>query len=248
MGRGFRVAQQGYTIEDPDSRQAFSSSWPVLGILDSGPFLANAGRAIVQHNLGWKPAFMLFVDVVNNTKIKNTAALPDAFINKFFGVDEYTLTTSPAGGSGVAGHYYIFNLDLERQFQSETIDPGDLRDLNSQTTTDSRIRFAKDGITTESRRPRDYVLREDARSPMVHSVTPGKKGSGTTPIVVNHDLGYGPKVFVYADITGGSSAGRYALMTSASDTTVIVTDHDVRITVPYNCKYSIVILKNPISL
>lgn len=241
---GIRVAQSGFKVSDPDYRQAYSSEWPVLNVVATGYGAFLKGEEIVRHNLGYYPAFLLFIDRAVNVQTLGTSSALDGFNDDFHVTKEGLFHTSNSTINVANIRYYIFNIDLEQKLESPNIELGDVETFRNKSE-DTGVRFARSGKTLKSRRFIDQNIRDDAIIPLIHSVTPGSNRSITT--TVTHDLGYPPKVFAYVFDPG---AGGYRYGVSALDASVVATSTEVRYSLlGFNGeKDSIIILKDPYRL
>lgn len=237
---GIRIAQSGFDVKDPDYRQAYSSEWPVLNIVATGYGSYQAGEEIYRHNLGYFPAFLWFVDRRNNEQIVGSSSFPDGFDDDVHITESGLFHSSNSTQAVLNIRWYIFNIDIEKQFTAPTVQTGDDQTFGSKET--QGIQFARQGKTLEARRYIDRTIRSDALIPLIHSVNPGVNDSLTR--TVPHDLGYPPKVLGYAYSSG---IGGYKIGVSASDSSIIATNNEVRWSLSSFSgeKDSIIILKDP---
>ena len=251
MPSGLRFAQEGYDIYDPDYLQTIDTNWPTMDILHTGQFVSAGEQVILNHNLGFAPAFMIFTNRIANVTYTDASALVDGYIAKYFLMNSEQLTTTFNITTGIYCRYYIFNLNLEESYTAPNVEVGSLANLDGAIDSKTGVKFAKDGYNLDSPDFTNYSFRSDTRSPIIHSVTPGKKPISSEPIVVPHDLGYPPRVLVYADIYENAiTGGSYQIVANSLDTFTYSNSgsNQVEVVIPYSCKYSIVLLKNPVAL
>ncbi len=155
----------------------------------------------------------MFWDFTNFT---NTFNLPasNVFFSNTFSVNErylrYTKPLTPASGP-IRGVVQLFTLDLSKLFIAPVVKIGGT-DGNPGSR---KFKLAKEGKSIHSTRLRDFVITTDARSPLIHSVSPGKVQAGGgdiygTGFTVEHNLGYVPLSFGYSK----GSDGYYSLLAS----------------------------------
>lgn len=226
---GAKVSQRGYDVSGKDFKLLYSSSWPLLTILDSGPFTGKApGSTIATHNLGYTPMFLVFHDDTNSNGFNNGASgqvhMIDSFHAKYFGMDDNTLVYSSFATGNMNGYYFIFAVDLETDYTAPNVNTGTIDDNADSQDKDYGVKVSKDGFDVSNTDLRNFALHSATRSPMVDSVTTGNLASAGTK-AVTHDLGYEPFPFVYAKLTSGSafSPARYQHLTTATDGSVNAT-------------------------
>lgn len=248
MSYGIKVSQNGYDADTcPDYKLVFNSAWPLLKILDTDTFSGAASPSLITSlALDYVPAFWWYSDGKVGTQ--HTAGI-SSFASTFNGqlaISSSALSfRSGYGANTLTGRYYIFALNIEEAFQSESIILPTVADAAAIAETNYGIKIAKPGRSIDSDDLRDFSVNSNARSPMVHSVTPGTKAASPSSITVTHDLGYAPMGFVYVKLTGESD---YILLTGADDSNIGVTTTTLSFFLPYACDYSVVILKDPLLL
>lgn len=242
---GIKVSQRGFDARTcPDYKLLFNSGWPLLKILDSGT-MTNATGVITSFSYGYVPAFWWFSDGKVGTAHTPGVANFGYTFNDNLAISATGLSVRPSGpGTNITGRYYLFALDIETPYQSDSIVLPTVDDIANLTDTDYGIKVAKEGKSVDSTDLRDFSIHSGTRSPMVHSVTPGSKAASPSTVTVTHGLGYAPMAFVYFKIT--PTFTDYAILTGADDSFVIVGTNDLTFTLPYACDYSVVILKDPL--
>lgn len=218
---GTKITRPGFDVHTAADRElVFSSSWPILKIQeegtgtidDSGPF------TITTHNLGYNPAFILFVDDGSGTEIVFTG------ISQFIQITDTELKwTADAAtlGRSVEYRYYIFYHNLATEFTADNIE---LSETTSNEGKDYGIKIAKEGKDIYSTDPRDYVLHSGYRQWMLHKSGAGTSNGTGDVITITHDLGYKPVYFLYAlDTSPGATDVGYHLFGNADDSTVTAT-------------------------
>ena len=246
MSYGIKVSQNGYNADTcPDYKLVFNSAWPLLKILDTGTFSgATSPSLITSFALDYVPAFWWYSDGKVGTQHTSGVSSFGSTFNGQLAISDSALSfRSGYGANTLNGRYYIFALNIEEAFQSESIILPTVADAAAIAETDYGIKVAKPGMSIESDDLRDFSVNSNARSPMVHSVTPGTKDASPSTITVTHDLGYAPMGFVYVKLTGESD---YILLTGADDSNISVTTTTLSFLLPYACTYSVVILKDPL--
>lgn len=251
---GVKVSQRGYGVDTKDFKLLYSSAWPLLTILEQGSFSNKApGSTLVAHNLGYNPMFLIFHDHQNSTDYSNGIGaagqvhMIDGFNANVFGINDSVLGYASTATGSRSGYYFIFQVDLEDDYTAPNVNTGTISDSPDSQDKDYGIKASKDGEDVSSTDLRDFALHSATRSPMVDSVTTGTKAAGSTPITINHSLGYAPWPLSYAKLTSGAfSPSRYQMLTTASDSFVTSDATNVNTTIPYACDYSIVILKDPL--
>lgn len=250
-----KLAQPGYDVKTAgDENLIYNSNWPVLKIYQSGPFQTRniaVQQSIADHDLGFTPVFWYFANTPINLWA-NTGTASQEARSEFMGplgdgvleIDSKSLTYVPNSAfPGVTGpaalYYYLFALDIAKQYTAPIIKLGDI-----QGARGSRVfKIAKPGKDITSDDLFDFILHSRARSPMVHSVnpTPGTVKSFT----VDHNLTYLPMFFAFEKTARGSYKTLYtgqggSSSIQSSETQVIFNDSGGK-------EITIVVLKDPFS-
>lgn len=245
---GIKVSQNGYDAATcPDYKLVFNSSWPLLKILDSGVFTNAASPSLItSYALDYVPAFWWFSDgKVGTQHTPGVSSFGSTFNGQLAASNSALSFRSGYGANTLSGRYYIFALDIETAYTSPSIVLPTVADIPAIADTDYGIRISKPGKSINSTDLRDFSVNSNARTPMVHSVTPGTKAASPSSITVTHNLGYAPMGFVYVKLTGESD---YILLTGADDSNIGVSNTTLTFFLPYACDYSVVILKDPLLL
>lgn len=256
-----KLAQPGYDVKTAgDENLIYSSKWPLLKIYKHGSFRVpdvSQATTVTTHDLKFTPVFWYFSNATLNAW---TNGFGDVLANEdrseFFGptgggsfsIDGSKLNFIPevftmTGALNI--YYYIFALDLTKQYTAPIIKIGAISGLG-----DDRFAFkiAKRGKSVDSKRLDDFVVHSRARSPLIHSVNPGKVtedlGGGSYGFTVQHNLGYLPMFFGYTKNANGS----YSLIyTGSGGSTLFTSDENkIRFSEGANTReMTIVILKDP---
>lgn len=238
---GAKLSQERYDVKDAqDYKLTYSSSWPLLKIFEQGrktlttdPFL------ITTHGLGYVPMFWAFATAQGATNMVNAGnGLSQGIL-----VNESTLVRD--GGTPYVGslYYYIFAIDLERDYKAPNINTGIEIDKKAPRDKDFGLKVSLPGYSVFSSDLRHFAVHSGTRSPMLHQVVHGSKGIGVgSGIVIDHNLGHEPMFFVYAKLSGRPG---YQLLVTTSDVFVSTNKQQINVFIPYACDYSVVILKDP---
>lgn len=253
---GLRIAQKGYDVKTcEDFHLAFSSSWPLLKIHETGTFTipdATLDVTIATHNLGYTPLFWVFV----NSQYVDAAYYPvggsriaEPGANQFLAMNATDLkwqgASRGASAGVVTGRYYIFRYDNQTTFTAPIVNTATVS--AGSVVNDYGFKVAKQGKSINSTDLRDYVIHSGTRSPMVHMTGHGSFGGGGGTITVTHDLGYLPLYFTWAKITAFGDS-RWQQVLSADDASVTATTTTITFALPYACDYSYLIMKDPLLL
>lgn len=247
-----KLAQPGYNIRTAgDENLIYSSLWPLLKIYKQDSYTASdvtQNAVIVDHDLPFPPMYWFF----SNTTIngwQNSGAITNTTRSEFFGPiangsisvtdSQLKFTAGLATTGSLQLYYYIFALDLTKRFNAPIIKVGDV----SGGSNEKRVfKIAKPGKDIHSPNLEDYVVHSRARSPLVHSVTPGLVIGGE--FTVEHNLGYNPMYFPYTKNADGS----YELMPTGSGGTTRFRTDENKITFTESGSgrdMTIVVLKDP---
>lgn len=208
-----KLAQPGYDVKTAgDENLIYSSLWPLLKIYLQGSASipdVRATQTLATHDLGYPPVYWFFANT-NIVSWDNLTISKDTR-SEFFGpigdgtlaVDSaklsYTANAFPFAGGSAQLYYYIFALDLTKQYTAPIIKVGNVSGgFNSKTV----FKLAKPGKDISSTDLQDYVIHSRARSPLIHSVNPSL-GTVKT-FTVTHSLGYLPMFFGYVKNSNGS--------------------------------------------
>lgn len=251
MTKIVKLAQPGFDVKTSgDENLIYNSKWPLLPIYKAGGVLIDrveSTQVLAEHDLPFIPMFWYFANTTigsweNLTIARDTRA-------EFFGPigdgtlsmtdKKLTLTASafPFASGPAQIYYYIFAIDLDKEFKAPIINVGAIQGGGGSR----EFKIAKPGKSVESNNLDDYILHSRARSPLVHSVTPGKVTGGE--FIVTHNLGYSPMFFAYT-----KSNGAYSLLSSGSGGSTILSSDKEKVRFQENTdgrQISIVILKDP---
>jgi hypothetical protein len=246
MSFGAKVSQPGVDVRGAsDFQLAMTSDWPLLKIHKQGAFSLDLTKAqtIVSHDLGYPCAFLIFKTTGNRSQI--TGPGNDEYGDSFY-TDKNKLgfsipASSPTGT--YTGYYYIFRLDITKNFQAPTIalgskPPGGGGGFGLETAKET-----KEASSTDFR---DLSLSSETRSPMIHQVVAGDIGAsgGVFDLVATHNLLYAP--FFLAFFSSDNGGSYYSFYGGNANTVLIASDRSVTIrTATTGQKGSVVVFKDP---
>lgn len=233
-----KLAQQGFDVKVAgDEHLVYNSNWPLLKIHKQGSwstsdFTLGNNQVVATHDLGYPAFFMYFInnnietwDVTDNATIKkeNRSEFQGSLVwTGALSMDNKQLLYLPGGFSGhspwtgpLSLYYYIFALDLSKDYQAPKIKSGGvIGPRNTQTV----FKLAKPGKDINSKNLEDYIIHSDTRSPLIHSVNPGITATNsdysTPTFVAYHHLGYTPMFFGFF-----KNNSNYRVQTSATNGT-----------------------------
>jgi hypothetical protein len=256
-----KLAQPGYDVKTAgDENLVYSSQWPLLKIYRQDKFRipdVTVATTIATHDLKFIPVFWWFS---NATLAAWSNGFGDTLVNEqrseFFGptgggtlsIDANKLNFSPEVNTNVGalnGYYYIFALDLTKQYTAPVVRIGAVSGRGEDKYV---FKIAKPGKDVSSHNLDDFIVHSRARSPLIHSVNPGKVtedlGGGNFGFTVYHDLDYLPMFFGYTKNANGSYSIIY---TGQGGSTLFESDEKkIRFTEAANTReMTIVILKDP---
>lgn len=250
MGNVIKLAQPGFDVKTAgDENLIYNSNWPLLKIYKEGSYTvgdATQSVNIATHDLGFTPMYWFFT---NNdiSAYQGSTSFTNARRSEFFGpggdriaIDSQRLLFSPST-SNLTGaltlYYYIFALDLTKQFTAPVIKVGAVGGGSSSKFV---FKIAKETKDVTSNNLDDFVIHSRARSPLIHSVNPS--GGAMKSFTVTHNLGYLPIFFGYSKGTNG-----YTLIpTGQSGTSSFQsTENTVTFASTSDQELTIVVLKDP---
>lgn len=230
----------------PDYTLIHNSAWVIPKILFKGEYVdAGDGSVIVEHDLGYVPMFLCWVRKRGITPTyENGVAALETLPSGTPVANAFTLV-APAGSSNLDGVYMVFDVDIESPLQAPIlIEPHPVDE--PAIDRDFGIKISLPGKDVNSEDTRDLALDSNMRSPQIASVNPGSKGNDSTPIVIDHELGYPPVIFVYVKLDGETN---YKFLAGGgTDYSVSSTNESISVVIPYACAYSVIILKDPFRL
>jgi hypothetical protein len=263
-----KLAQPGFDVKTTgDENLVFNSNWPLLKIYKSGSYTIsnlNNNQTITTHDLGYIP-FIWFFSNATIDSWTNVGPFSSAQRSEYQGdlaggylnITKDKLQFLTAGGGSAVGSisifYYIFALDLDVAFKAPIIKVGGQSSVRSQRTV---FKIAKPTKDITSARLEDYIIHSQARSPLIHSVTPGNPTADATAaggysLTAPHHLGYVPMFFSFGrNNTGIGEDGYIPLYTNSTSLVNTTADSDVvkYLDITSTRKISIVVLKDPITL
>jgi hypothetical protein len=215
-----KLAQPGFDVKTAgDENLIYNSNWPLLKIYKQGSAIipdVTQSYTVTTHDLKFTPFFFFFSNATLNTWLASGAISNERrsdffgpIGDGFLGIDHERLFYTPQGSPGTSGslriYYYIFALDLSTPYKAPIIKTGGVGGGDSKTV----FKLAKESKDTSSNDLDDYIVHSRARSPLIHSVTPGTIGpdpASTTGfgLTVYHDLGYSPLFFGFEGQADGS--------------------------------------------
>ena len=264
-GLSIRIAREGDDVRNADDyRLLFNSRWPVSPVVASGLIPSNTSCSttedipIYEHNLGYRPLFLLWQDKGISVSDHTTGAVSffnnDAIeLGSVIVMDENKLYLKKNTGGVITStysyYYVILQVNIDELFEAEKIRSNDDRKVYDTVRKKRSIfrvlndrPFGKDDT-------RKYSVHEHYQPLMVHSITPFIKPDNVFENVsVEHNLGYPPAFLVYGKIYG--SEGGYRKIEFAPESSVGAfasvnkTHFNMGITLPF--EGSIVLLKDPI--
>lgn len=207
-----KLAQPGYDVKTAgDENLIYNSNWPLLKEYkyDTASFNVTQSNVITTHDLGFYPMFWFFSNSTINGW-ENSGPVNIGRRSEFFGpsaggtisiTDSKLLYTPSLPTTGTLRiYYYIFAIDLTKQFTAPIIKVGAVRGGEDSGFV---FKIAKDTKDVSSTDLQDFIIHSRARSPLIHSVNPS--GAVVKSFTVNHNLGYLPMFFGYTKGANGYS-------------------------------------------
>jgi hypothetical protein len=207
-----KLAQPGYDARTAgDENLIYSSLWPLFKIYRQGSAIVDdvsASQVLTTHDLSFVPVFWYFSNAtINAWSASGTLATEER--SEFFGatgggtlsMSDSRLSFSPTVGTASGSlrlYYYIFALDITKQYIAPSIKVGDISGARGKRV----LKLAKPGKDVTSKNLEDFTIHSNARSPLIHSVNPS--AGVVKEFTVNHDLGYLPMFFGYSRNADGS--------------------------------------------
>lgn len=253
MAQVVKLAQPGYDVKTAgDENLIYSSEWPIPKIyLQNNTTIPDVTKSftITTHDLQFPPFFWFF----SNSTIGgwlNSGAVLNQNRSEFFGptangtisINEnnliYTPTTGTTGSLNL--YYYIFALDLSKQYIAPIIKVGSISGGDSQNFV---FKLAKEGKNVSSNNLDDFVIHSRARTPLIHSVNPSQ--GVTKSFTVTHKLGYNPIFFGFTKVNG-----YYTMIATGSggSSNFTSTDQIIQFNDTGGKEITIVILKDPFDI
>lgn len=205
---GLKVSQSGIDVSQAaDYQMAFSSEWPTLKVLKKAAFTINdtsVSQTIVNHGLGYPPAFMIITDSGVGARI---AGPGNDELGDSFAVDSNNLTFAAQSSGLYTGYYYIFDYDLTRNYTAPTLTIGSSA-LSAASKTAFGVLASVNGQDASLNNVTGLSMDSQARSPLVHMSVSGNLTSNGTDysLVANHGLLYPPWFLAFI---GNQSSGSY---------------------------------------
>jgi len=200
-----KLAQPGYDVKTAgDENLIYNSNWPLLKIYKQGSYKIGdcaASAVIIEHDLGFIPFYIYYA----NTPITSwenfgaigiedradfMGAVGDGTISMTNKQLAYTAPTFSNTTGATKLYYYVYALDITKKYEAPIIKVGDISGASENKHV---FKIAKHGKDITSKNLDDYVIHSQARSPLIHSVTPSN--GAVTSLVVTHSLGYAPIFF-----------------------------------------------------
>ena len=200
-----KLAQPGYDVKTAgDENLIYNSNWPLLKIYKQGSYKIGdcaVSAVIIEHDLGFTPFYIYFanmtIDSWNNfgaQVIEDRAEFMGAVGDGSVTMTDKQMSYTPVGFPNTTGstklYYYVYALDITKKYEAPIIKVGDISGASENKHV---FKIAKHNKDITSKNLDDYVIHSQARSPLIHSVTPSN-GEVTT-LVINHSLGYAPIFF-----------------------------------------------------
>lgn len=210
-----KLAQPGFNVRTAgDENLIYHSSWPLLKIYKEGSYSTSeigTRNVIAEHDLGFTPMFWYFANTPINAWA-NFLTAGQTNRSEFMGfVGDGSVEIGPnkllfepvSAFPGVTGrsrlYYYIFAIDLAKEFLAPIIKVGD---VSGARTSGPVFKLAKEGKSVFSHDLMDFVIHSQARSPLIHSVNPSP--GNVKEFRVSHGLGYLPMFFGYEKTDRGT--------------------------------------------
>lgn len=242
---GIKLSQLGYDVKDADDKNLiFSSAWKLLKIRHTGFEVPTSFTyTLYTHNLGYTPMVLGFYERdIQETYTPGKSRMTRLWVND----SNIEFRSGATGANAAKLRFYMFDLDLEEAYDAPSIELTEASKESELVETDFGVKLTLPGFDVKTETDwRNFVIHSRTRSPMVHRVVPGSKAVGGTLFSVEHNLGYAPTFFVFAKLAGDT---HYQFLQSAEDTYAIADDTQLDVYIPYECDYSIVILKDPLLL
>lgn len=246
-----KLAQPGYDVKTAgDENLIYSSKWPLLEIYqqNTATFDVTQTSILARHDLQFPPVFWYFANTPESAW-QNSGVVGTARRSEFFGpigdgslgIDAsqltYTANTVPGTSGNAQLYFYIFALDLTKQYTAPVIKVGA---VSGGSDSNFVFKIAKPNKDIKSHDLSDFVLHSKARSPLIHSVNPSP---GTVKqFIVNHALGYTPMFFGYL-----KSGGKYTLLPTGQggSSNFLADEQNITFNDNGGKELTIVILKDP---
>lgn len=246
-----KLVQPGYDVKTAgDENLIYSSEWPLLEIYmqDTATFDVTKSSILARHDLQFPPVFWYFANTPEKAW-ENFGNIGTARRAEYFGpigdgvlgMDDTKLDYTPQAFPNTSGsaqiYFYIFALDITKQYNAPIIKVGAVSGGNDNNFA---FKIAKPNKDVSSHDLSDFILHSKARSPLIHSVNPSPGVVKT--FSVTHGLGYVPMFFPYV-----KTNGKYNLLpTGLGGSSNLVSDEQ---SITFNDtagkEISIVILKDP---
>lgn len=261
-----KLSREGDNVQRAqDFRLLFNSGWPVPKLIGQGLIPAGTSDSlaedipIFEHNLGYRPMYLLWQDAVASDVRGHTTPPISHTVNdaselagslymdeqKFFlRKAPYSITTS------TYNYYYaILDVNLQEEFNAGSDNPGRQGDMNPVSKEDLTFKVFNDTIYPKSdtrSRPLDSAF----QPLLIHSISHRSKANNDFETInVEHNLGYPPAFFVFG--YAGDPYPGYRLFEFAPESSIGAsasvsnTDFNMGITLPFEA--AIVLLKDPIA-
>lgn len=219
---GIKVSQPGIDVtQAADYQMAFSSKWPTLKVLKKSAFTiedTSVSQTIVEHGLGYPPAFMI---VVNTNGLARIAAPGNDELGDSFAVDSDNLTFTAQSSGFYTGYYYIFQYNLTTNYQAPVLTIGTSA-LSAGSQTTFGILTSVNGQDASPNNILGLGMDSQARSPLVHLSVSGNLTSNGTDysLVAKHGLTYTPWFLAYI---GNQSDGSYTAFFGGNANQILAT-------------------------
>lgn len=248
---GAKVSQQGFDVRTAADRQlTYSSEWPLLKIAFQGTVTipdATQDVTIVTHGLGYVPAFWAFdtgtyVAPFSGTKLCYPGT--SQFIVANGTALQWRGASRGAGAGAITLRYMLFRQDLSQAFTAQIIETAADSELTNQ---DYGILVSKPGYSVYDPDFRNFTIRSDCRSPMIHKTGTGSFGVGGGNVTVTHDLTYEPMYYFWAKIASFGD-DFWQMVATADDSYSEATSTTIKLALPYESQYSYMVFKDPMLL
>lgn len=243
-----------------DHRALFSSDAPSITPLHVGLVRAGTvtGTTILQHNLGYKPLFLLWQKGVKFRNPPPTFAVGpysmpvnsndvDFRINKEkFYIQPNEFSDNP---TEIDYNYAIFDIDLDKEYEAPILTAGDRE--GAHVSSDDFSFKVTDRRTVRANDSSEFTVNSDTQPLFLHSVIKhnGEATSDGT-IRIEHNLGYPPAFFVHGRNRPDQTDDSFRLYEFAPESSLSATasadDRFLSLTNISSFVFSATIFKDPI--
>lgn len=233
-----------------DYRLAYDYGWYTMSVVHKGLIEAGTPKTdiVYNHNLGFPPVFLVFAqDHFTNISVSQDRSMFYNNNRDQLTVDDSTVAFSGTGNTEQDLYYYLFNIDLSKDFRAESLSPGK-SSKPVGVNNDIVMKASIDGESAYSDDPQHLSINSDIKGLQVHAVADVEEDDpdntfGFNTAIYEHGLGYPASYFIYQQIGGSGGAWRFVnsnpeggIQSATSDTHLYLSSSG----------YRAVILKDPI--